>query len=574
MGRQHKVGQDDSLCLVPLLPVLPVFLHLCRRSHRTQMKSFGQAYLKELVGKPFPDFQFKGMKVAKCKIKRLTLNRLDVDRDKVVVRFQQDSGLQFEFRDLNFTAELQREINMRGKIVDEGPVIVTGKGVRATIGVRLNQNQGRLSLEILNCDVQADKIAMKFHQGLGPVLNRFKKLFKHLYKTKICPAIKRHAVPKVNSMLANVTMAMSLSKDLGINLDYSLSGDVTVTSNSLDVPFKGVLYHGDIRPALPAAGVEPVFTESNRMAYVGISELLFQSAAQALYSHGPLQLDVPQIGTIENYVLHTWGLPEGRVEVELTEVPDVTISQDGVYVDMKTIAQSLVNPDLPHLPVVSTLTHNQYQWSISMMFHFQDCPSATMVPPDVLHFGRKSVPFLCLCVGVLTSGGFVRTMVNCSSDLCRTCQVRINVDMEGCHLILQALSSECKIEPKTIWGRFLGPVELPVIMKTYLFVCVVSVQATFIDTSSKIASFIEEWFDKGVLIPLPERLDFTQMKINYYPGFMVVGGDLNYTLQRAVLRSIHPSPTIDIDPGSSRKFQSFLFLTLLILYIWLCKRCC
>ncbi|XP_035853007.1 phospholipid transfer protein-like [Sander lucioperca] len=448
------------------------------------LKSFGQAYLKELVGKPFPDFQFKGMKAAKCKIKGLTLNRLDVDRDKVVVRFQQDSGLQFEFRDLNFTAELQREINVQRKIVDEGTVNVTGKGVRATIGVRLNQNQGRLSLEILNCEVKADKIAMKFHQGLGPVLNRFKKLFQHLYKTKICPAIKRHAVPKVNSMLANATMAMSLSKDLGINLDYSLSGDVTVTPNSLDVPFKGVVYHGDIRPTLPAAGVEPVFTESNRMAYVGISELLFQSAAQALYSHGPLQLDVPQIGTIENYVLHTWGLPEGGVEVELTEVPDVTISQDGVSVDVKAIAQSLVNPDLPHLPM--------------------------------------------------------------------TCQVRINVDMEGCRLILQALSSECKIEPKTIWGRFL---------------------ATFVDTSSKISSFIEEWFDEGVLIPLPERLDFTQMKINYYPGFMVVGGDLNYIVQRAVLRSIHPSPTIDIDPGSSRKYKSFLFLTLLILYIWFCKRC-
>ncbi|XP_034721649.1 bactericidal permeability-increasing protein-like [Etheostoma cragini] len=317
-----------------------------------------------------------------------------------------------------------------------------------------------------------------------PVLNRLKKLLQDQHKTNVCLAIKRHAVPKVNSMLANVTMVMSLNKDLGINLDFSLSGDVAVTTNSLDVPFTGLVYHGDTRPAVPAAAVEPVFTDSTRMVYVGVSEDLFKSAAQALYSHGPLQLDLPQIGILPDYVLRTWGLPEGPVKVVLTEAPDVSISPDGVTVHVNVITQSLVNPDLPPLPL--------------------------------------------------------------------TCQVCIQVDLDGSRLVLQSLRPECTVEPKTLWGRFL---------------------ATFV-TSSRISSFIEELSADGFLLPLPDRLDLSQTKINYYPGFLVVGGDLVYPVQRSVLRAARLSPTSSRNPSSSKKFQSVVFLVIMVLFICLCKRCC
>ena len=52
--------------------------------------------------------------------------------------------------------------------------------------------------------------------------------------------------------------------------------------------------------------------------------------------------------------------------------------------------------------------------AVSTMFHFWDCSGA-----DVPHFGQMSVTFRFLCVVILNSGGFLRTMVNCSSDLCR-----------------------------------------------------------------------------------------------------------------------------------------------------------
>ncbi|XP_028456145.1 uncharacterized protein LOC114570118 [Perca flavescens] len=242
-------------------------------------------------------------------------------------------------------------------------------------------------------------------------------------------------------MLAGVAMTRTLSEDHKINLDYSLSGNVTVTSNSLDVPFTGVVYYGDTRPALPAAGVVPVFKDkdSNRMAYVGVSEDLFKSAGQALYDHGPFELTVPQINLIVNSLLKKLGLPKGPVEVQLTGVPVIKINKDGVSVSVKASAQSKTKP----------------------------------LPPP----------------------------------LAMECQFGIKVDLNGRRLILQSLSlSKCKAKPGTKKGKFVAGLVEGII--------------------KWIPSIIKILFKKGVQIPLPDGLNFTQTKIDYHPGYFVVGGSL------------------------------------------------
>ncbi|KAF1380230.1 hypothetical protein PFLUV_G00184680 [Perca fluviatilis] len=254
------------------------------------LKDLGLKFLKELIKKPFEDFQ-----LLTCHIKRLTLTRLDMNPNDVNIRFQPGSGLQFEFKDLNGTAEIERGTNRCFLNIFQGTAVVTGQNVGVTIGVRLIQTGGRLSLEIPSgddyCKTRADRIRVdNFRFVVNAALTA---ALRFMFTSQFCPDI-RNLVPNVNTMLAGVAMTRTLSKDHKINLDYSLSGNVTVTSNSLDVPFTGVVYYGDTRPALPAAGVVPVFTESNQMAYVGVSEDLFKSAGQALYDHGPFDLTVPQ----------------------------------------------------------------------------------------------------------------------------------------------------------------------------------------------------------------------------------------------------------------------------------------
>ncbi|XP_078100583.1 uncharacterized protein LOC144513388 [Sander vitreus] len=59
------------------------------------LKDYGLKYLRELVNKPFQDFQLSKYGLT-CNIRRLTLTHLDVEQDKVNVTFQPGSGLQFE----------------------------------------------------------------------------------------------------------------------------------------------------------------------------------------------------------------------------------------------------------------------------------------------------------------------------------------------------------------------------------------------------------------------------------------------------------------------------------------------
>ncbi|XP_078100587.1 phospholipid transfer protein-like [Sander vitreus] len=312
------------------------------------LKDYGLKYLRELVNRPFQDFL-----LSTCHIGSLTFTRLDVDPNDVVVRFQQGSGLQFEFRNLNITAEIQKGINHCLFDIMKGTAVVTGEGVSVIIRVRLIQKQGRLSLEIPPgddyCKTQADRVHV---DKLGFVLNAaLTGVLRFMFTNQFCPTIRDDVVPNVNTMLAGVAMTRTLSEDQKINLDYSLSGDVTVTSNSLDVPFTGVVYYGDTRPALSAAGVEPVFTESNLMAYVGISEDLFKSAGQALYNHGPFELTIPEINYLANSLLKKLGLPKGPVKVEFTGLPVIKINKDGISVNVKAIAQSKTKSPPPPLPV-------------------------------------------------------------------------------------------------------------------------------------------------------------------------------------------------------------------------------
>ncbi|KAM8724213.1 uncharacterized protein AB9X84_003970 isoform 1-T2 [Acanthopagrus schlegelii] len=86
---------------------------------------------------------------------------------------------------------------------------------------------------------------------------------------------------------------------------------------------------------------------------VGVPDFVLKSAATSLYRAGPFQSKVPKKNKMVNGVLNMLGLPKGPVEVKLTEVPTVSISQkSGVSVRVNVSAQSLVQSKKPALPVM------------------------------------------------------------------------------------------------------------------------------------------------------------------------------------------------------------------------------
>ncbi|GAA6234712.1 phospholipid transfer protein-like [Lates japonicus] len=320
------------------------------------LKDVGLAFVEEVVNRPLPDFPWK-WGLLSATIKRLTITHLHADPGQMVLRFQKNSGLHFSIRNLHFNVELERSIAVHilwTKFkVDTRRVVFGGEGVSATIGVNPYRNgNGRLNVAIPYCHIRADHIHMRHSGILGPIWDLLRPLAHYLFNTRLCSAIQRIILPNINTMLAGVSTTLKLHD--GYYIDYSLSGDIRTTFFSLDVPFRGLVFRQGVTMDIKSikTGTEPVFKENYRMAYVGISEFVFNSAAMSLYRSGPLKLQIPQIDPSTNRVLETVGLPVGPVKVKLTKPPIVSIRQSGLTVYVNARAQSLVKQRLTPLPVI------------------------------------------------------------------------------------------------------------------------------------------------------------------------------------------------------------------------------
>ncbi|XP_029015176.1 phospholipid transfer protein-like [Betta splendens] len=401
------------------------------------LKDFGLKALKQLVNKQFPDFSLLcGCNM--CRIKGFTLTNLTVDPEQVVLGFQEKSGLQLEIRDLYFTGKLEQELPVYWfqEFMHTGTVAFEGKDVSATIGLKLRRTQrGRLRVEIPTCEVRAEFGATASGRVVGPVWDLLRFLIHDFINTKLCSTVQMTLVNIVNFMLDDVSMQLHKVLNMSflsrivpdVSVDLSLSADVSVSSCSLDLPLRGLVWQGvavDVG-AVPV-GPDPVFSEAKKMAYVGISELFFNSAASLAHRLGPFQLSIP----------------EGPVEVNLTQAPVVSISQSGLCVDLKATAWSL--RDAPGAPVAAD------------------------------------------------------------------CRLQLKVELKGNRLTLVIQSSKCNIQPETLKGRVMKPIV------NYFIKC-------------KTKGFLKSWFDEGLPIPLPEGLHFTRGKIVYHTGFLVVGGNLDFT---------------------------------------------
>ncbi|XP_026202330.1 phospholipid transfer protein-like [Anabas testudineus] len=332
------------------------------------VKDFGLKVLEQLVNKPFPDFSVLcGCQT--CKIRGFTLTNLTVDPDQVVLGFQENSGLQLEIRDLFFTGKLEQDISVYlfEEFTDTGTVTFEGKDVSATIGLKLNQNQREhLSVEIPNCEVRAEFNATASGRIVGPVWDSLRLLINDFLNTKLCSTVQTTVVPIINYMLEDVTMQLHKVLNISflnriipdINVDLSLSEPLSVSPCSLDVPLRGLVWQGDSKDIRDVTtGAVPVFSEIKMMAYVGISEFFFNSAAMSVYRLGPFQLNVPEKSMKSFLRSCRWfvsGL-KGPVEVNLTEAPTVSISQSGLSVDVKVRAQSLKEPTEPSVAATCQL---------------------------------------------------------------------------------------------------------------------------------------------------------------------------------------------------------------------------
>ncbi|XP_026012257.1 BPI fold-containing family C protein-like, partial [Astatotilapia calliptera] len=440
-------------------------------------KDLGLMYLKGLVNKEFPiDKKYMKMKIVK-------LIELQVDPAKVGFSFQENIGLQIEIKDMAFSLEIQQEAKI--PVIHINMTTLTGEGVTATITVRMNQNtQGHLNVYIPqdNCIINTDtsrttSTGFKWFWE-GDLLRRF---YQYLFNNKFCPALQ----PKINYMLRDLPMMKTVHENRQLDLDYSLSSDIAVKSRSIDISFKGLIsVHGQaVDTDSITAGKEPVFTETNKMIYVGISEFFFNGAAMAIYNSGPFEVNVPKLEGLKNLVQKTLKIEPGLWTVELTKAPIIKIIKTG-------------------LSELSGL-------SATVNFKAQHKDQQTYFP--------------------------------------MICKVNMDVEFKERLLIVNIQKLKFEDEARSINGNVLvrrqcsnrfTPISLYqqifimiiiIIIIIIIITCVsLFVQAFLVKVFHK---RITKWLVKEIPIPLPAELSIIDAKTQFEEGYLVVGGSLTFNPQ-------------------------------------------
>ncbi|XP_023204195.1 phospholipid transfer protein-like [Xiphophorus maculatus] len=108
---------------------------------------------------------------------------------------------------------------------------------------------------------------------------------------------------------------------------------------------QGQAYRQPQPPPVVEEVMEPVFKENTMMAYVGVSEFFFNSAAKCLYEAGALMKDFGEINSkaLKVILRQQWNLDKPlKAQVELTEVPTISITQrDSFIFNMRVIVKAI-----------------------------------------------------------------------------------------------------------------------------------------------------------------------------------------------------------------------------------------
>ncbi|XP_041275115.1 phospholipid transfer protein isoform X2 [Onychostruthus taczanowskii] len=295
--------------------------------------------------------------------------------------------------------------------------------------------------------------------------------------------------------------------DEHIGIDYSLLRDPSITTDTLELDFKGMFFPR-VREdqELENHAVEPVIKETERMVYVAFSEYFFDSAMHSYFQAGVLTIElqgekVPKdlevllratfFGTI--FMLSPSVDAPLRLVLQVSAPPRCTIKPSGTSVSVSAFLNiSLVPPDRPPVQLSSMAMETKLSAKVFLQ------GKALRVQLDLRRYGW----------GPMGAWG--------EPPPHRT---------HNCFLL-----SRFRIYSKQSALESLALFSLQAPLKTLLQLTIMPI--------------INERTKKGVQIPLPEGMDFTREVVTNHAGFLTVGADLHFSKGlREVIEKYRPVPT-------------------------------
>ncbi|XP_069035659.1 phospholipid transfer protein [Lepisosteus oculatus] len=422
---------------------------------------------EELENITIPDLQGKEGRF-QYSIKDVKITELNLTHADL--RFQPDLGLLFEVHNSSITLNFQRHI-LYWFFNDVGSINASAEGVNIHTALQLSRDVvGRLKISNISCDAAISKMRAKFSGTLGRVYDFLATFLttgmRFLLNQQICPVLNHAGLVLMNSLLDTVPVRTPVDNYVGI--DYSLLSDPEVTSASLDMDFRGMFFdrHNESDTIVNYAAM-PVIREFDRMVYLALSEYFFDSGMYAYFQAGVFRMQIARDRMPKDVEMLLRTTYFGTIMMLNPALMDAPISLE---LEVTAAPRCLIKPSGATVSVTAVV-------------------SVMALPP-----GQPPVQLSSM------------TMEN---------KMNAKVSMKGKKLAIHMDLRRFRIYSNQSALESLALIPLQGPLKTLLQLVVVPI--------------INDRTKKGVQIPLPEGMDFTEEVVQYHTGFITIGANLHFS---------------------------------------------
>uniref|UniRef100_A0A8B9FMM5 Phospholipid transfer protein n=1 Tax=Amazona collaria TaxID=241587 RepID=A0A8B9FMM5_9PSIT len=407
------------------------------------------------------------------------------------LHFQPQQHLVFNINNASISLRFRRQL-LYWFFYDIGSINASADGVHIHTVLQLAKDEaGRLKISNITCNASIARMHAGFSGTLRKVYEFLSTFIvtgmRFLLSQQICPSLEHASLVLLNSVLDTVPVRNYVDEHIGI--DYSLLRDPAVSTDTLDLDFKGMFFpRVRENQELENHAVEPVIKETERMVYVAFSEYFFDSAMHSYFQAGVLAIE-----------LQGEKVPKDlEVLLRATFFGTIFMLSPTVDAPLRLVLQVSAPPRCIIKPSGTSV-------SVSAFLNI------SLVPP-----GHPAVQL---------------------SSMAMETKLSARVYLQGKALRVQLDLRRFRIYSKQSALESLALFSLQAPLKTLLQLTIMPI--------------INERTKKGVQIPLPEGMDFTKEVVTNHAGFLTVGADLHFSKElREVIEKYRPAPTAAARPSS------------------------
>ncbi|KAG9473745.1 phospholipid transfer protein [Eleutherodactylus coqui] len=399
--------------------------------------------------------------------------------------FQPGKQLVLDINNASISLNFQRKL-LYWFFYDMGMINASAEGVHIKTELDLARDSGgRLKISNMTCNASISRMQAGFSGTLKMVYDFLASFIttgmRFLLNQQICPALRHAGIVLLNSLLNTVPVKNPVDDYIGI--DYSLLSDPDVSEDSLDMDFKGMFYSLNAEnDTFPNTSPALHIKQNERMVYIALSEYFFDSAMYAYYQSDVL-----------------------RLEIANEQMPkDLEVLLRTSYFG----SLMLLDPAVADAPM-------KLELRVSTPPRFTIKPTGTSVSVNAIlniYLIPEDLPPVQLSSMTMESRLSARVTLKKTTLL-------IHLDLKR----FRIYSNKSALE-----SLALIPLQTP--LKTLLQLSVMPI--------------LNERTKRGVSIPLPEGLDFTRETTTHHAGFILIGGDLHFSMSlREVIEKNRPEPT-------------------------------